>query len=344
VAPGALEADLQSASEGDVVQGLVFTMICLIIVLGIYLLVFNEYRPGEASYPLPYDNADNYQRQLWAHPRPGSQMQAQHKLASAKSLAGGETLRPASFGMPGTPPTLPGTQTTFGNVGMGHTMPRTDDWHNELPQIYPQLVMPVAHTRLAVPLAFLSTPRFEVDVLGLSGYPLLSAVLSENVGGQASVEISLHSVNTLLAVVTPDLEIIGADNRFFGKLHRDGASMGMGDGPQLALRDREGRPILLLVTTRRDSTGRDFKLSSVTDGIMRERATAVRRPASKVLRGDHYEVVTNPNVDAVLVLAVLLAAVVFESPQRTLAAPVTSGRPSMTTPASVLGLGSVGPP
>jgi len=342
-----------SAAEGDVVQGLVFTMICLIIVVGIYVLVSNEYKPGEGAYPAPFDGADSAQRSTgWFHAwdaapagssllpprsmwqqRPGSQAQAAQKLASTKSLAARETLRPTDpmrspFGMPGTPTfTAPGTQVDVA---------RTDDWYTELPMIYRNLVMPVAHTRLAVPLAMLSQPTFEVDVLGLSGVPLLSAALQQKSGAR-SIEISLNGVR-LLAVVTSDLEILGADGLFYGVMKKDGAppQHGVADGPQLVLRDREGRPILLLVATRKDSCGCDFKLSSVTAGRIVERATMVRRPSGR-LPAEHYEVVANPNVDAVLVLAVLLAAVVFETPTPTLAAP-SSGRPSTTGGGSMVGL------
>mmetsp|Transcript_63261 Transcript_63261/g.181950 ORF Transcript_63261/g.181950 Transcript_63261/m.181950 type:complete len:557 (+) Transcript_63261:128-1798(+) len=339
-APSYLEA---TASEGDVVQGLVFTMICLIIVLGIYLLVFNDYRPGEVAYPMHFDGMENRQRS-WPQGRPGSAIQAPSKFSS-KSLASPEMFRGTSFGMPGTPATLPGTQVTI----LGNP-PTSEDWYNELPMMYEQLVMPVAMTRLAVPLALLSTPSFEVDVLGLSGVPLLSAVLASSGRGR-TIEISLHSVGTPVARVTQDLEILGADGRFVGVLKRDGALIGTADGPQLVLRDRDGRPILLLVATRKDFGGRDFAMRSVTDGVMKERATAVRRPAGR-LPGEHYEVVAHPNVDAVLVLSVLLAAVVFESPYAGLSAPTPSGRPSVSTPhyasdapaGSLLGLHASRPP
>jgi len=358
----AIEEDDLATEEGDVVQGLVFTMICLIIVVGIYVLVFNEYKPGEAAYPAPFDGADYAQRSSgWFHPwsappaassllpsrpawqRPGSQAQAPGKLTSTKSLAARETLRPAdalrtSFGMPGTPPTTaPGTQAgvTNGNV------PRTEDWYPELPVLYPNLVMPVAHTRLAVPLATLSQSEFEVDVLGLSGVPLLSAALVER-NGASVIEIVFQGVR-LLAVVTAELEILGADGTFLGVLKRDGAmpQLGVADGPQLVLRDREGRPILLCVATRKDAWGCDFKISSVSAGRIVERATAVRQPAVR-LPAEHYEVVANPNVDAVLVLAVLLAAVCFETKYPNLAVPASaSGRPSTAVGGSMMGLNNI---
>jgi len=46
-----------------------------------------------------------------------------------------------------------------------------DNWYPELPTIYPPLVIPAAHTRLAVPVSpLMGHEQFEVDVLGLSGW------------------------------------------------------------------------------------------------------------------------------------------------------------------------------
>ena len=50
-----------------------------------------------------------------------------------------------------------------------HWSRKGDNWYPELPTIYPPLVIPAAHTRLAVPVAPLVHDQFEVDVLGLSG-------------------------------------------------------------------------------------------------------------------------------------------------------------------------------
>ncbi|CAE8708552.1 unnamed protein product, partial [Polarella glacialis] len=135
------------------------------------------------------------------------------------------------------------------------------------------------------------------------------------------VQISLHSVSTLLAVVSSAKELFGADGTHFGTLVKEDRGS---ESPQWALRDRSGRPILAVSSNRRD--GRDFKMTSISNGRVVERATAVRRPAGK-LPAEHYEVVANPNVDAVLVLACFLAVLVFEvAPQ------APSGRPSVVPP------------
>ena len=66
-----------------------------------------------------------------------------------------------------------------------------DNWYPELPTIYPPLVIPAAHTRLAVPVGPLTGhEQFEVDVLGLSGgtrapkgFPVVKTSLKPEVGG-----------------------------------------------------------------------------------------------------------------------------------------------------------------
>jgi len=176
-----------------------------------------------------------------------------------------------------------------------------ENWHLELPTISPALVIPAAHTRLAVPLAPLFAQQFEVDVLGLSGVPLLSAALLAR-----EIQICLHNSSSVLGVVTAAKEVKGADGISFGTLVKEDKG---GDELTHTLRDRTNRPILAVTSTRRDR--RDFKMTSISNGRKVERATAVRRPAGK-LPAEHYEVVANPNVDAVLVLACFLGVLVFE--------------------------------
>ncbi|CAE6920115.1 unnamed protein product [Symbiodinium natans] len=198
-----------------------------------------------------------------------------------------------------------------------------DNWYPELPTIYPPLVIPAAHTRLAVPVSPLFHDQFEVDVLGLSGVPLLTAALMQE-NGLRKVQISLHSAGTLLAIVTSAKEVFGSDGTHFGTLVQEG------DRPeclQHTLRDRAGRP-LLAVSTRQDR--RDYKMTSISGGRVLERATAVRRPAGK-LPAEHYEVVANPNVDAVLVMACFLAVLVFKSSPSSPIARSGAGRPSGET-------------
>lgn len=335
-----------AAGEGDIVQGLVFTLICLIIVIGIYLLVFNEYRPGETAVPLGFDRTAAGRSSVWrwGDGAAGGMLSglASSRLASAKSLASGrETLQAASVtqisrfgGMPGTPPsTLPTPQERISSIVGGS---REDDWYTELPEIYPQLVIPAAHTRLAVPLAVLTQPSFVLDILSRGGLRLLNAHLEE--GKERLVQISQED-GGLLASVSSELVVCGGDGQRFGVLCRERVApqLGLADCPQLVLRDRVRRPICVLVVTRRDANGYDFKLHSVSAGRLVERATAVRRPPQPPpfgrLPGEHYELVVNPQVDAVLVLAILLGAVVFALPPPSgHIQPPMSGRASTALP------------
>mmetsp|Transcript_92041 Transcript_92041/g.269299 ORF Transcript_92041/g.269299 Transcript_92041/m.269299 type:complete len:448 (-) Transcript_92041:41-1384(-) len=204
----------------------------------------------------------------------------------------------------------PGSQSMLEKVSeaTGHsTEPRGSvNWaearNSELPMIYPRLVMPVGRTRLAVPVEPLGHPHFRADVYGLSGIPLLSLALVEG-PGRSGVQICLHSVNTLVAVVTSGLEILGADYASVGRIARPTEGLCC-----YVLRGERGR-VLLTVSGRHAG---DFKMTSVvSDGTVVERATAVRcRPKGRI-PVEHYEVVAGPNVDAVLMLSCLLAVLVF---------------------------------
>lgn len=334
-AVGAAELAGSAAAEGDVVQGLVFTLICLIIVIGIYLLVFNEHRPGEVGVPMTFDRAGSVRPSSWRWPSGGSAAAllavpkfggTVSRLTSAKSLSGRETLQAASAtqisrwgGMPGTPPsTLPTPQEKFSSIVGGSA---EDEWYTEFPMIYPQLVIPAAHTRMAVPLAQLWQPSFVLDILSRGGSRLLNAQLRDDLQVPA-IQICGRD-GGLLASVTSELEILGRDGALFGVLSRERVSpqLGLADCLQLVFRDARRRPISVLVATRRDVAGCDFKLHSISAGRLVERATAVRRPAQPPphgkLPGEHYEVVVNPRVDAVLVLTILMGAVIFGMPPPT---------------------------
>jgi len=192
-----------------------------------------------------------------------------------------------------------------------------------IPMICPVLVMPASFTRLAVPVEPLLDPHFEFDVLGLSGVPLLSAAAVTQEGRRA-IEISLHSVGTLLAVVTPSLQLIAADGSLIGSLLRQAAA-GVSMYPPVAdtrtdttyhvLRNSVGRNVLALVPGR---SPQEMKMIPVVDDspqwVGNDQATVTRRPPAGNLPAEHYEVVVGPNVDAVLVLSCFLALVVFALP------------------------------
>jgi len=175
--------------------------------------------------------------------------------------------------------------------------------HSELPSIYPQLVMPLAHSRLAIPVEPLRLPQFEVDVLGLSGVPLLSASLTRK-DGELIIQISLHSVGTLLATITQKLEMYDSSSRHFGTMTKEA-------GNHYILRGLQGQTMLNILDQNGDLSS--FKMSAVYEGRPTDLATCSRRPALQGrLPAEHFEVVANPNVDAVLALVCFLAVIVFQ--------------------------------
>jgi hypothetical protein len=190
----------------------------------------------------------------------------------------------------------------------------------------PQLVMPTLHTRLAVPLVPLREPVFEVDVLGTSGKGLLAAALVQDMSGEKSLRIS-YCDGDLLAQVNSSLEVFGAESTLFGTLREVQAILPPDGLCRYELADRVGRPIMIFSVLR---GGMKWTVNS-TSGV--ERARIMRQPAG-MLPAEHYELFTNPNVDAVLVLSCFLALVIFELPQLTsavqssLPSGLPSGRPS----------------
>jgi hypothetical protein len=201
-------------------------------------------------------------------------------------------------------PLLPPGQTPV-ITGDNRELPQATEASYDLPQIYPQLVMSAAHTRLAVPAGPLANQEFNVDILGVSGKILVTASLV-NQGGARRIEIMLHPVGTLLARITSRLELYGGSGDFFGML--------LPEGDRYVLRDGGGVEKLTVVGSHRDGAELVVLSADPSDGrTMVERGSAARRPARHHLPAEHYEVVANPNVDAVLVLACFLAVTVFES-------------------------------
>mmetsp|Transcript_59099 Transcript_59099/g.183490 ORF Transcript_59099/g.183490 Transcript_59099/m.183490 type:complete len:430 (-) Transcript_59099:205-1494(-) len=174
----------------------------------------------------------------------------------------------------------------------------------QLPMIYPDLVMSSARTRLAVPVEPLMEPEFEIDVLGVSGVPLLTATLNSR-GGRRVVQLALHSVGTLLARVTSEMQLLRADGAHFGTLTKDDVKQ------QYILREPGGRVILNITP---GGNSHEVQMVSTHAGKTIDRATVVRRPAGR-LPAEHYEVSVGPQVDAVLVLACFLGLEAFAVPQ-----------------------------
>jgi len=172
-----------------------------------------------------------------------------------------------------------------------------------LPMIAPSLVMPVARTRLAIPIEPIEEPEFDVDILGIYGMPLLCATLSNRLSVDSNIRIASHGMDSPLAAVTPRLEVMDSESKLFAKLVRSG-------NDQFVLQDPEGRAMMVALLGAQ--VGEVTMVSSAV-GQTVEHATVFRRPAGHLPK-EHYEVIVSPNVDAVLILAVYLAIVVFALP------------------------------
>mmetsp|Transcript_70934 Transcript_70934/g.154111 ORF Transcript_70934/g.154111 Transcript_70934/m.154111 type:complete len:415 (-) Transcript_70934:105-1349(-) len=190
----------------------------------------------------------------------------------------------------------------------------------QLPSLHPKLVMPHAHTRLAIPIEPLAEREWEVDVLGLSGVPLLSVVCEQRAADSLfQISISLHSVDDVLVRIDQHMRMFGADNGSIGRLEPQ-------DPTKDVLKDMNERPALLMQTSEPrfpDGPGKVFPddiqlISLVPTGAGPQGqvlATVKRRPAGS-LPAEHYEVVAKPGVDSVLVLACVFARLVFSESGR----------------------------
>jgi len=165
-------------------------------------------------------------------------------------------------------------------------------------------VINAARTRLAVPVDPLSWSEFEVDVLGVSGVHLLCAAMAPRLGGGSTIEISLSNVSTLLAVVTPSLQIFDAKGKLCAMLSQT-------DNARYLVADASGAPLMALVP---GGASGEARLTSQVGGQVAERAFLARRPANGALRAEHYEIVVAPGIDAVLALACFMALIVFAIP------------------------------
>jgi len=171
---------------------------------------------------------------------------------------------------------------------------------SKVPAIYPKLVLPHAHTRLAIPVEPLKAHEWDIDVLGLSGTPLLCAALKAK-EGVPTISITLHNVCTLLAVVNSALEVFSNDGSKFGILSKDGSG-------RFLFNDLAGQAEIVMVDISGDTT--DFQLYSLPAAGQQLLGMAQWRPAG-TLPAEHYEVTAKPGVDSVLILACVLAVLTF---------------------------------
>mmetsp|Transcript_90583 Transcript_90583/g.236097 ORF Transcript_90583/g.236097 Transcript_90583/m.236097 type:complete len:415 (-) Transcript_90583:94-1338(-) len=237
-------------------------------------------RPG-----LRQDKSDQPQR--WGAQSSTWEAQGSSRQVSAPSSQ-------VSFASPLAP--RPGSS---GSVSSSHSV--------DLPCIYPALVMRSTHARLAIPSKNIRASEFELDVLGVSGVPLLGATLALRADGQRKVEISFNRDNLLLAVVGADLRICDAQGALVGSLSKV-------EEDRYGLYDGKGRLLMMLLP---QGDAGDVRMIAQGGSSHKEKAHVFHRQAGR-LPDDHFEVVVRPGVDAVLVLACFFALIVFNLPRASL--------------------------
>lgn len=236
---------------------------------------------------------------FWGSSGRGGQGRFQQGQDRAWNTQGAQSLLRSFPAMPSNPKSdLSGKSAPAGRSAV---VPPPEKPLDLLPSIYPKLVLPHANTRLAVPIEPLSDPQFDIDVLGLSGAPLLCASLTPS----NAISISLHNVNTLLATVSAiqgAIEIRGSGDVLFGTLFTDKL--------QHVLKDASGRPVMAIRDISSDQS--DLQFTTLNTGTPEVFAVCKRCPAEDKLPAEHYSLAAKPGVDCVLVLACMLGAVVFE--------------------------------
>jgi hypothetical protein len=172
------------------------------------------------------------------------------------------------------------------------------------PPLCPTLVLPVCEARFGVNMAELAllTSDGEIDIVGLSGNPLLRAAIKK-VHGNRRLEISMPEAGSApRATVGPaapgsrSLELRALKGAFYGMLEMRsvGACYVMKDGN-----------VVLTIDGDTDSLQLSIKSGS---GV----ALASVRCSTEFLGGiDHVEVRVEPGVDTVLVLSCVLAVLLL---------------------------------
>jgi len=163
------------------------------------------------------------------------------------------------------------------------------------------------HARLAIPSKNIRASEFELDVLGVSGVPLLGATLALRPDGQRKVEISFNRDSLLLAVVGADLRICDSRGALVGSLSKV-------EEDRYGLYDGKGRLLMMLLP---QGDAGDVRMMAQGGSSHKEKAHVFHRQAGR-LPDDHFEVVVRPGVDAVLVLACFFALIVFTLPRASL--------------------------
>jgi hypothetical protein len=169
----------------------------------------------------------------------------------------------------------------------------------------PELVMPHAHMHLAIPSRVLENKVFTLDVLGLSGAPLLGASVALEDDGSRTIRVSQPFTGKILASCTSSLQLFGPNSERVGHVcasTRDN---------EFCLKDTNGTCRLFL---RWEVEGHKMSIvSSAYSGGAADIGTLELKEPGRLPRR-HYEMVVRPGVDAVPPLASFLALMVFINP------------------------------
>lgn len=170
-------------------------------------------------------------------------------------------------------------------------------WCSELPVLYADFVKEVSQTELAIPVAPLERLQFQLDV-HCAGQPAFSAKRRAD----GSLQISLHSSEgpgMPLATLTHDCELRSEDGEVLGSIadHVDGKYIFQRGGCQMLLLDP-------------DWEARQIAMLSMAEGSVVDHAAVTRR-LDGALPEEHYQVMVEPAVDSVLILACFFGLVLL---------------------------------
>lgn len=176
------------------------------------------------------------------------------------------------------------------------------------PPLCPTLVMPVCEARFGVPMQELANitggPEGEIGIVGLSGNPLLRAVLRADSSQQRFLEIRMPEKNSAprstVGPASPNLgrslEIRGMKDAYYGILEMRQS------GPCYVIKD--GQSVLVI-----DGDTDNLQLG-VKSGAGSQLAS-VRCCAEPFGGVEHVEIRVEPGVDTVLILAVVLGVLLL---------------------------------
>lgn len=175
------------------------------------------------------------------------------------------------------------------------------------PPLCATLIMPVCEARFGVAMHELAKlgPEGEIGIVGLSGNPLLRAVIRSDERQQKTLEIRMPEKNSApRATVSPvpsggnTLEIRGMKKEFYGllEMRHSGACYVIKNGQTVLVIDGDTQKLQLGV-----KSGTGAQLASV-------------RCCTEAFNGvEHVEIRVEPGVDTVLVLAVVLGVLLLSA-------------------------------